>query len=96
MKHSIEQQPDHVRITFYELTNQSDTLIKELKKCMDGNCRCPSDDLEHLDDLQIKEENSKIIFELYPPADRHLNIDNLEECVQYIIAQTQRSMGLNI
>lgn len=96
VKHSIEQQPDHVKITFNEMTNQSDTLISEMKKCMEGHCPCPTEELEQLKDLQISEENSNLIFKLYPPAEHHLNIENLEECVQYIIAQCQRSMDFNI
>jgi len=85
----LENETASVEIEFNDVSGRKEKLLSDFRKCQNGSCDCPTDQYEELESLQILSEDDSIRLQLHPKKGKCFNINEIENCVRYTLANLE-------
>ena len=86
MKHDISKKTDSINITITNVGNDKDFILGNLNACKEGNCSCPTNEYEKLENIEISvnELNDNITVNLEPKKDKKIVVSEIKKCLDHI------------
>lgn len=91
MRYSISDDGDDVEIRVQETGEHTPQLLASLRQCQDGNCGCPTDQYDRLADMSVDVAGDEVAIRLRPRSGERLDVGQLQDCLDYTLAQSQNS-----
>ncbi len=91
MRYSITGAGEDVEIRVQETGNHAPQLLASLQECREGRCGCPTDQYDRLADMAIQVDGDEVAVRLRPRDDETLDVNQLQACLDYTVAEAQKS-----
>ena len=93
MRYSITGRGEDVEIRLRETGDRTPRLLASLQECREGRCGCPTDQYDRLADMTIEADAGEVTIRLRPRDGESLDANQLQDCLDYTVAQSQKSGG---
>jgi hypothetical protein len=86
--YKIEKQGDELQIQISKIKENKERILEKFNQCKEGNCSCPTDQYTKVKDLDILNQDEKIIIKLKPRDNENFDEKEIEKCVEFTINDT--------
>ncbi len=82
MNYSIEEKDSGLKITAEQLGDKQSQLMKELKKCAEGHCSCPTPQYAKLESIEVKPGVEKVEIALKAKPGEKIDQADINRCLE--------------
>ena len=84
-KSKVKKENSHVIVSIGEVDSDKDIILKNLQDCKDGNCSCPTNEYEKLENIniEVKDELNEIQVDLKPKKGVDISINEIKKCLDH-------------
>lgn len=87
--YEIVKEDKNVEINIKTNDYDKEKLLEYFNNCKDGKCTCPTEEYYKIETMNINENNGYLNISLNPKIDEELNVDELSECVNYTLSNSE-------
>ena len=80
MKGEAKKIDDGLEVEFRGITNVKESLKNGIELCMQGKCECKTEAYQHIEGIDMKEEEDSIVVKL---KGKNVPKDEVEKCIRY-------------
>ncbi len=90
MRYGITERGEDVEIRLRQTGGHTPRLLASFQDCQQGRCGCPTDQYDRLENMTVHTGADDLAIQLRPRAGERLDIGQLQECLDYTIAEAER------
>lgn len=89
MKHKISTTKNGLEIKISNIQDKQSVLLQSFELCKNGQCDCPTDQYQKLQELNIRSFANEIVLDLRAKDGEKFDGSEIEKCINFTVKKAE-------